>query len=55
MAAQDASATGADLQGDARKRNLQQQQQANGSYIPKELSPRMDEKSKQKVPTSQAL
>ena len=46
MAAQDASATGADTQGDLRKRNVGQ---ANGSYVPKELADRVDEKTKQKV------
>ena len=46
MAAQDASATGADHQGDARRRNVGQ---PNGSYVPKEVGNKMDEKTKQKV------
>ncbi len=48
MAAQNASSTGLDVQGDARLRNTPQKQ-ANGSYIPKEFDARMDEKTKQKV------
>lgn len=46
MAAQDASATGADIQGDVRKRNVWQ---PNGNYIPKEVGDKMDDKTKQKV------
>ena len=46
MAAQDVSATGTDVQGDARRRNVGQ---PNGSYIPKEVGDKLDEKTKQKV------
>lgn len=46
MAAQDAATTGADTQGDVRKRNVGQ---ANGNYVPKEVGDKMDEKSKEKV------
>lgn len=46
MAAQDAVTTGADTQGEMRKRNVGQ---PNGSYVPKEVGDKMDEKSKQKV------
>jgi hypothetical protein len=47
MAAQDVSATGADVQGDVRRRNVGQ---PNGNYIPKALD-EVDEKTKQKVHT----
>jgi hypothetical protein len=46
MAAQDVSATGADLQGDVKRRNVGQ---PNGNYIPKALDEKVDEKTKQKV------
>ena len=46
MAAQDAITTGAETQGDARRRNVGQ---PNGTYIPKEVGDKMDEKTKQKV------
>lgn len=40
--------TGADTNGDLRKRNVPQGQQ-NGSYIPQAVDEKLDEKSKQKV------
>lgn len=46
MATQDASATGADVHGDARRRNVGQ---PNGSYIPKQVDDKLNEKTKQKV------
>jgi hypothetical protein len=46
MAAQNASATGADTQGDVRKR---QTGQPNGNYVPNQLQGKMDEKTKEKV------
>ena len=46
MAAQDVSTTATDVQGDARRRNVGQ---PNGSYIPKEVGEKMEEKTKQKV------
>ena len=46
MAAQDVSATGADLQGDVKRRNVGA---PNGNYIPKALDEKVDEKTKQKV------
>lgn len=49
MAVRDeATATGAERQGDLKQRNVGQTQ-ANGNYIPKELEPKLDEKTKQKV------
>lgn len=48
MAAQDASTTGADTQHGLRQRNVGQNQ-PNGSYVPKEVADKMDEKTKQKV------
>ena len=45
MAAQDAVSSGADTQGDLRRRNVQ----ANGSSVPKDVADKMDEKTKQKV------
>ena len=52
MAAQDASATGADYQAEVRKRNTGQ---PNGSYIPKEVGDKLDEKTKQKVSGSSGI
>lgn len=46
MAAPGVSATGADMQGDVRKRNVGQ---PNGNYIPKAVDEKVDEKTKQKV------
>ncbi len=47
MAAQDVSATGADVQhGDVKRRNVGQ---PNGNYIPKAVDQKVDEKTKQKV------
>lgn len=46
MAAQDAVTSGADTQGELRKRNVGP---ANGSYIPKAIDDKLDEKTKQKV------
>lgn len=48
MAAQNASTTGADTQNGLRQRTVAGGQ-ANGSYIPKELGDKMDEKTKRKV------
>lgn len=49
MAVRDeATATGAERQGDLKQRNVGQTQ-ANGNYIPKEVEPKLDEKTKQKV------
>lgn len=44
----EATATGADRTGDLKQRNAGQGQ-ANGNYIPKEVEPKLDEKTKQKV------
>lgn len=41
-----ASSTGIDTQAELRKRNVGQ---ANGSYVPKEVSDQLDKKTKQKV------
>ena len=46
MAAQGATTSGADT-GEARRRNVGGQ--PNGSYVPKEMAEKMDEKTKQKV------
>ena len=46
MAAQDVSATGADYQGDVKRRNVGQ---PNGNHLPKALDQKVDEKTKQKV------
>lgn len=48
MAAQDATTTGADAQHGLRQRNVGQGQ-PNGSYVPKEVGGKVDEKTKQKV------
>jgi hypothetical protein len=49
MAVRDeATATGADAQGDLKRRNVGQTQ-ANGNYIPQEVAPKLDEKTKEKV------
>lgn len=43
-----ASSTGIDTQADLRKRNVAA---PNGTYVPKEVAAKLDEKSKQKVRT----
>jgi dolichyl-phosphate-mannose-protein mannosyltransferase len=47
MAADRAIATGADTQGDLRKRNVAAGQ--NGNYLRQEIDEKLDEKTKQKV------
>jgi hypothetical protein len=51
MAAESVHATGADVQGELRKRNVAAGQ--NGSYIPQDLRENFDEKTKEKVRTLQ--
>lgn len=48
MAAQDAFTTGADARDGLRQRNPGQSQ-PNGSYVPKDVADKMDEKTKEKV------
>lgn len=48
MAAHHASTTGANTQGDVKRRNVSAGQ-PNGSYVPQQVADKMDEKTKQKV------
>lgn len=47
--ADDATTTGADRQGDLKRRNVSGQGHVNGSYLPKEVDGKLDQKTKQKV------
>ena len=48
-AANGATTTGADNQGDLKRRNVSGQNQANGSYVPAEGDEELEKKAKQQV------